>query len=377
MRILHIGADSIFLSRFSELIEESAPGVSEYLVLLDHGQTEGRHRIASPRARFIGSRLPGLIRSVALIRSVDVVIVHGMSTFAALAFLLTSRRTVRVWSGFGFDYYGSESSDVDGLLDERTRGYVGSTARRQRARDAVRRSSFRQAAAMSHFFSAPIPSDFEVFRAKFPSFRGGYLQLKYATLSEMVPTGRIRKRSDILIGNSAAYSNNHLDMFALVEEAGIDGRRIVVPLSYDGDPAYVSEVVRVGGERFGERFVPLVERQPLAEYVETVAGCSWAVMGQKRQKALGNLIILLHSGAIVYLDAVNPVLPFLLDLGVEVRELSAVAEIGRDGRPLDDDALARTRDALESFWGDEEVKRGLADALAVLARETAVRAGSA
>lgn len=367
MRYLHIAADSIFVSHFSRWMEDLQPDASDYVILLDRGNDDLRHPIASEGVHVVRSRLIGLLRNLRLVRSADVIVAHGVADFAAVALMVAPRSTVKVWSGFGFDYYGTEASAYYGLLGEKTRSAVrGIRGPRTHFRELLRKRILRGAAKRAHFFSAPIPSDFAVFRSRFPKFVGTYLQLKYASLSDMVPTVDVAKRRDILVGNSAGYTNNHLDVFDLLLPKLPDDSRVVVPLSYDGDAEYIAEVVRVGREKFGKRFRPILEHQPLSQYLDTVAGCSSVIMGQRRQKALGNLIIALHSGSRVYLDPANPALAFLRDLGAQVGEL---ADIGKDALgeiEVDADVLVTNRAALESFWGDGAVKQGLEHALGVL-----------
>ena len=72
------------------------------------------------------------------------------------------------------------------------------------------------------------------------------------------PTG-----TDILLGNSAAMANNHLEALEQLSLVDLSGRRVLVPLTY-GSAAYRTAVVERGRQLLGDAFEPLVEPLPFA-----------------------------------------------------------------------------------------------------------------
>jgi hypothetical protein len=127
--------------------------------------------------------------------------------------------------------------------------------------------------------------------------------------------------NNILLAHSGAKTNNHLDCLDMLRNVDIKNRKIITPLSYDGDAVYVQEVIRRGKKYFGENFVPLTERLPLDEYSKILSSCSIAIMNQRRQQAGGNLFHLIGSGTKVYLNNENGFYQYFLSGGIKVYDL--------------------------------------------------------
>jgi hypothetical protein len=81
LRFLHIGEDSLFLSRFSSWFETVAPLQSSYLVLTLPGASTLRFTVASPKVLVVRSRKRGLALLAHAVRRADVIIVHSMGAF--------------------------------------------------------------------------------------------------------------------------------------------------------------------------------------------------------------------------------------------------------------------------------------------------------
>ena len=117
--------------------------------------------------------------------------------------------------------------------------------------------------------------------------------------AEEVPA-RSDSMARILVGNSADPSNEHLEVFKLLEKFKEEDIQIIVPLSY-GDKAYAKEIARVGKDIFGNKLISLMELIPLDEYRRLQHGLDIAIFAHKRQQAMGNIISLLGMGKKVYL----------------------------------------------------------------------------
>jgi hypothetical protein len=317
----------------------------------------------------IGTGDAALRRIAEVVDQSDVLIAHSMTALAARATIAAPERVLRVWSGWGGDYYGSNTSRMSGLLGPESARYFRSTVsavgtfmqpyRRFRASNVLKR-----AARASDVFSAPIPEDLEVLQRRFSGFRGDYAQLNYASVEDTFAVGAHDiTGDDILVGNSATLPNNHFEVLQALASAGVDGRRVVVPLSY-GDTAYADEVVRRGQKLLGSDFVPLRDFMPLAEYQAIIAACSVSVMGHKRQQGVGNIASALWAGAHLFLDDANPVSRFLAARGGGATSIAELAHGIPSGR-VDDQRLERNRALMRDFWGRDVV---LANTRALLER---------
>ena len=106
---------------------------------------------------------------------------------------------------------------------------------------------------------------------------------------------------NILVGNSADPSNNHIEIFYLLEKFKNDNIKLYVPLSYGGTPDYINEVDRIGTELFGEKYISMKEFMEINRYNEFLSTVHVLVCNHERQQALGNIFALLYLGKKVYI----------------------------------------------------------------------------
>lgn len=369
--IVHVFPDSPFLSFVADVFESVAPGRNTFLVYSPK-DTDSRFAVpAGAAVEVIRTDAAGTSLAKDAIAASGVTIFHSVGGFAAGLLSTAPASTLKVWSGWGGDYYGSSFSPTWGLLSPLTDRYRRSQStlrwRIGRMRRVHRESRpLEPAARAADVFSAPIPSDFEVFRRRFRGFAGRYGQINYASVEDsFAPAAGAPSGDDILVGNSATLANNHLDVLAALSRAGTTGRRVVVPLSY-GDQTYADAVVRRGHELFGSDFLPLRDFLPLEEYREIVANCGVVAMGHRRQQAVGNIGVGLWSGARVVLADQSPLVPFLRGRGAEVLTLREIVRSGIPHGRMAPQQLEACRDALLSFWGRARV---LANAAALVGAE--------
>jgi len=355
--IVHLMPPSAFLPFVASVFEEAAPSRNRFLIY-------GDNHVSAPLAvrlkHIAGDDTDADVdRTLADVSGAAALIVHGMSTFSARVLARTPPSMLRVWSGWGGEYAGSALDPMSGLLGRATARLV------HRGRGPVERLSaahsaryvdrlLRAAARSTDVFSAPVPTDFAVFRRRFRGFAGRYHQLNYASVEDTYGTPPDRATGDdILVGNSATPENNHIELFQLLAEVGVGARRVVVPLSY-GDAAYADDVVAVGRELLGDAIIAVRSYLPLEEYNELLARCGTVVMGHHRQQALGNVARAVWQGASLFLDRRSPILAYLRAQGISSRPLE---ELRRDGLPSarnDADVIADRRIA-RKLWGRDVV----------------------
>jgi hypothetical protein len=367
--VAHLIPDTTFLPFVVGAFTEAVPGDNVFLV---YGATRGleRHGLdPGVKVEAIDSDALGLARVNDVFASSNVAITHSMSTFAAEAITTVPSTTLTVWSGWGGDYYGNAFNETAGLLGPQTSRLM----RRNRDWRALAERAYATpwlnrlygaAAAATRVFSAPVPTDLEVFRRRFPRFRGGYHQLNYASVEETYALSPDKLTGDnILVGNSASPENNHLEALTLISRVGIGNRRVIVPLSY-GDSVYGDRIERAGRELFGEQFTPLRGFMPLADYSSLVSSCSVVVMGHRRQQALGNVARATWQGAHVFLDRRNSIVPFFRSAGIPVSTLEDFKRLGLPALPREERELAETRQRARAIWGRDVVLENIRSLIA-------------
>ena len=122
---------------------------------------------------------------------------------------------------------------------------------------------------------------------------------------------------NILVGNSADPSNNHLEILERLLPYKDEDVKIYVPLSY-GDQVHAGKVIEQGKAWFGEKLVPLTGFMPYEKYIEFLKTIDISVFNHRRQQAMGNTITLLGMGKTVFMRSDVSQWSFLRNLGIEV-----------------------------------------------------------
>lgn len=128
---------------------------------------------------------------------------------------------------------------------------------------------------------------------------------------------------NILLGNSADPSNNHIEVLDKLKRHVGEDIKVYCPLSY-GDQEYAHKVTVYGASYFGENFVAVREFMPFDKYTEFLATIDIAIFNHKRQQGLGNITTLLGFGKKVYLRKEITTWSFLHSLGVTAFDMRSL-----------------------------------------------------
>jgi len=334
-KIIHLMVDDKFIDSAVREFEVVRPGAHEYLI-----------PDARPPYRYVRSSLVRPVSRAAWadrIAQPDVagVILHSLpAEHHALLREIPPGPTV-IWIGWGYDYYGLiNNAFADGLLLPATAAAVAQLQGSHGRSGAMRASELAwarpcakpsrdelEALQRVDVFSPVLENEYVLVRRHQSALRARYLRWNYGTveddlsLQDAESADPITLGPNLLVGNSAAPANNHLELFDLIRRhVDLGGRQLIVPLSY-GDVAYRGHVERVGRRMFGDAFVPLIDFLPKQRYIELLASCGHVLMNHVRQQALGNLVISGLLGAKLHLNARSPIGPWLRRLGVTVSDV--------------------------------------------------------
>lgn len=127
---------------------------------------------------------------------------------------------------------------------------------------------------------------------------------------------------NILVGNSALPTNNHLDAFGLLYKYSEQNIKIICPLSY-GIPEYGRQVQENGQRLFGEKFHAITQFMPVGDYLTLLREVDIAVFSHTRQQAMGNTIALLGEGKTVFLNPGTTQWDFFMEKKIQVCDLQS------------------------------------------------------
>lgn len=100
------------------------------------------------------------------------------------------------------------------------------------------------------------------------------------------------KKKRILIGNSATQTNEHIEVFNMLDRKNYDNIEIICPLSY-GDSAYREQVINCGKKLFADNFKPIIQYLSSKQYIKLLNTIDIAIFNNTRQQALGNIYYLM------------------------------------------------------------------------------------
>lgn len=241
------------------------------------------------------------------LREYDAVVFHSLNDVFKLFVKFIPKRLNICWIGFGFDYY-----DYNQIVPERVVAKKG-------MKSFIKNKVLNLDASYQriNYFCPVLESEF------LPALTRLKLNAKYIDWNYGSSNALIEKLKNeyvhgdsILLGNSADPTNNHIEI--IEELINIDEKReVIIPLSYAGSPEYIAKVL-TKLKRSKLNYTILERFMEQEAYFQILKKCSFVIMNQKRQQAVGNIIMMLSLGAKVILDKDNPVYEYLVNMGFEV-----------------------------------------------------------
>lgn len=158
---------------------------------------------------------------------------------------------------------------------------------------------------------------------------------------------------NILLGNSADPSNNHIEVLEKLKSYAGENIKIYCPLSY-GDQSYAHRVSGYGGSLFGEKFIPLRNFMPIEEYNELLAKIDIAIFNHKRQQGMGNIVALLGLGKKVYLRNDITTVQALNNIGLIIGDINEIQLT-----PLDEKSARQNKKKISIFFSRQNLVKSL------------------
>lgn len=167
---------------------------------------------------------------------------------------------------------------------------------------------------------------------------------------EILPNSR-----NILCGNSASFSNNHIDTLNKIKKFKNEDSDVIMPLSYSGTEKYIQYVINKGLKIYGNKFKPLTEFIPIEQYNNILQSSFICVFSNWRQEAFGNIVMSLYLGAKIYMTKKNPLLNTILDMGCKIFALEDCNNKEEFNTPLSADAKKQNRQIIIELYNSERL----------------------
>lgn len=334
--ILHFVSDEKFIDAAYKNFESVAPSCNTFFVpswnkRLKHiKETPVRH--INP----FSFRNPYFMKSLA---KYDFVILHSLNTFNQGLLAHASPDLRFVWIGYGGDYYDLIYEDRNLMYQEKTRAIVNELLANKNpviplSKKIARKIFYTRLDKKAlvekiNFFAPVLENEYNMVASKFGSSFPEYVAWNYGSSAALFNDERKShcnpNGNNILVGNSATPTNNHIEVFDLLRTQNLGNRKIICPLSY-GNSDYASIIKDRGRSYFGENFLGLDTFMPYEEYTELIGTCSNVIMNHHRQQAAGNITPMLFLGANIFLNEMNPHYSFLKEKGAVIFTMSDLSD---------------------------------------------------
>lgn len=361
--ILHICLDDKFIDVAYRMFEQAAQGSNDFFVITKKNKFK---YITEPSILTISTKEMRSRKFLQKVQMYDAIIVHWLSEIA-MEFLNRIDKTIPVlWIGWGGDYcsyFSSESTlflpETNSLIKE---GCLNNESPKRVFFNSFKRfikekiygkTNFRKSVDRINYFAPVIKEDFDLLKGAIPNFNPEFIDWNYGTLEDdLVINEGLFKDENILIGNSATPTNNHLDLFSKLQHIPFE-HNLIVPLSY-GVEEYKDKVKDKGQQLFGGMFTAVEKFMKKREYIELLSSCSVAIMNHTRQQAMGNIIIMLYLGAKVFLNPLNPAFSHFKRHGLKIFSVNDLSNESLKSK-LTEDEIEYNRARLRSIYSREKM----------------------
>tara|TARA_Y100001934_G_C12347053_1_gene773367 strand:+ start:81 stop:1226 length:1146 start_codon:yes stop_codon:yes gene_type:complete len=330
MKILHLGTDEKFINAARKSYEIAFPDQNYFLILgaedkssLKNISFEDGLSTLSQKNCFKADRKEQIED---LIRESKVLVFHGLGPMHRAVFETYPEisNKIFVWSVYGIEVYGLYKVKKSTFAPKTFFKFLFWPFLKEAVNDFLGRNRD-QTASMKILKQADYVSI--LYQEEVDLYRKYELIKKEAKRIAFTyyPADFIIERDapfvdgkNILLGNSASYSNNHLDAFHHLKKQNLDEiGQVICPLNY-GDLQYAKLIAQEGKTVLGDQFDPLLDFMALKDYQRLLQSCSIALMYHYRQQAVGNVLNLIYLGAKVYLSKKNSLYWFLKRIGIKV-----------------------------------------------------------
>lgn len=153
------------------------------------------------------------------------------------------------------------------------------------------------------YFSPVIPLEYKLMKNQYTRFKAKPFMLEcgpglaYRDKKDFIYKCKL---GNVIVGNSLTFSNNHLDIFKIIENIKLSNdRSYIIPISYPKQ--FDADVLKQETLNFCAKIIWLETFLPAEEYKQIYKSITHAIFGHIRQQAMGNIYFALINGVKIFL----------------------------------------------------------------------------
>lgn len=357
LKIVHVVIDQKFIDGAISLFDTDERVENTYIII---GEKQECEYIKSSGIVTIDED-----NAINFINQFDVVVLHSLPSIP-ISQIKNIRKGIRViWFAWGYDLYEKPYDIIPvKLLGPETKRYI----RRQRSKNRFGINSLRaslyvklhlkSALQRIDYFSGVFPYEIDMVKAKHTEFTAHSLDFYYGSKDFFIPEVPsieiIHEKYNIIIGNSANITGNHLDVLETIKTVSFDKRaKIIIPLSYGGTSQYIHAVEKKAEELAPGQVVTLCAYLPLMDYLNLISNCRTAVFAHIRQQATDNIFMQLIYGARVFMSESSYAFKYLKSIGIRIYSLEK--DLHLFNKEMSDADVMNNRTILSSLYSSSKL----------------------
>ncbi|MDX1271114.1 TDP-N-acetylfucosamine:lipid II N-acetylfucosaminyltransferase [Bizionia paragorgiae] len=333
MKILHLATDEKFINSIYWQFNSLNNTENTFVILVDSDYSDIKYVEIHDNFKLVEKNKKGLSHCLKEIEAHDIVICHGLNYFQSQIVLKTTASSKLIWFFWGGEFYDNPQLLKLKSIGEKTKKHFVKSTLKDKFKSLIRplyygvtnktqtpEQSVLAAAKKIEHFGILYREEMDYFKSlgclssNVSLFKMTYYPLEFIfkDIEHIKVNG-----TNILLGNSASLTNNHLEAFDILKGFNFEDRKLIVPLSY-GDTKYGESIIQTGKTLFGQNMFPITDYKTLHEFNTLLSSCNVVIMNHFRQQAVGNVIAVLWMGAKVYLNESNTLYHYLKRIGVVV-----------------------------------------------------------
>ncbi|AKB33077.1 4-alpha-L-fucosyltransferase [Methanosarcina siciliae HI350] len=364
IKILHLAPDYIFTDIAYKNFESIAPLCNTFFI---PSLNKKLNYIKETPVKLINPfsfKNPFFMKSL---EKYDFIVLHSLNTFNQEIVAHSSPCLKFVWIGMGHDYYDIIYENHESLYQEQTKDIVKNLTNKENSTDNLlnrlaknifyKKIEKKTIVGKINFFAPVLENEYDIVASKFNSNFPAFIAWNYGGTAMI--EGKIKhcnlNGNNILVGNSATPSNNHMEVFDFLRTQNLSGKKIICPLSY-GNSEYANILKKKCRAFFGDSFLSVDEFMPYESYVNLISSCSNVIMNHHRQQGGGNVLAMLYLGAKVFLNEKNPLYVYYKESGIVI---FTIDELYNNPSLLDfhlsEEAIEKNRQIIKARFSEKTI----------------------
>lgn len=322
IKILHIIIDDKFINGAISLFETDARVENAYAI---YNYNKNFKYVNKENIIHIDKK-----NALSIINQYNAVILHSLPCLPLNIIHRIDKRIKVIWFAWGYDLYENTFNLIPlKIYGEETKKQMGRSYKCKI--HYIKQWIFcklllKKVLSRIDYFSGVFPYEYNLLKQNQSSFNAIPLDWYYGStnffIPEQIELSINRNKENIIIGNSANPTNNHLDVLKTLKNAHINKEaKIIIPLSYGYTDKYIRKVEQTAEKVAPSRIISLRTFLPLKEYTELISTCKVAIFAHERQQASDNIFLQLINGARVYMSENSAAYKYLKSIGLKIYSL--------------------------------------------------------